>query len=133
MQNVYQSIKSLGLKKIVYIALIGAASLASLVGAGCNEPETVNLTGTVLDEAYMPASAGWNDKDSRYSFSMNTTHGIKSIQVEDYWAFKKGTTNKESIDALIEPGTQVEIQGIKKENLDQQIYPVGADRIKVLE
>ena len=110
---------------------VGLVSLPLLLG-GCREnkaKEYENLQGTVFSERYMPVIRGsWGGiASSRYSFSMDTEHGRKAVQVTPTRVIKK-----ESIDALIEPGTKVEIE-IKKDEKDKQVYIIPADKITVLE
>ena len=114
-------------KNLAKLALIGSMALSF---SRCEEKpkEYVNLQGTVFSERYMPASAGFVNMKSRYSFSIDTEYGRKAIQVRSIRAI-----NKESIDALIEKGTKVEIQNIMKNNLDKQVYYIKVNRIKVLD
>jgi len=107
---------------------VGIVILPLLLGS-CEKKEPqeyVNLQGTVFSERYMPESRGWGATSSRYSFSMDTGHGRKAIQVEP-----TDNINIESIDALIEPGTKVEIT-IKEGRENQQVYTLCADKVKVL-
>ena len=116
---------------------VGTVSLPLIFG-GCGKKEAtpeamqeyMKLQGTTFNERYMPASgSSFNAPDiqSRYSFSMDTELGRKAVQVESTRDIRK-----ESIDALIEPGTKVEIE-IEKEDADKQVYSVDADKIKVLQ
>lgn len=110
---------------------VGLVSLPLLLG-GCKEKQPIeytNMQGTVFSESYMPATAGGfvnPSKESRYSFSLDLEDGRKVFQVESTkWL------RKESIDALIEPGTRVEVQ-VEKGTRDQTGYTIPANRIKVL-
>ena len=119
-----------GLYKAIGVGLISVPLLLS----GCKREATpeqkyIELQGTAFSERYMPASgSSFNAPDiqSRYSFSMNTEFGRKAVQVES-----TSEITKESIDALVEPGTKVEIE-IERGKKDQQVYIVPADKIKVL-
>ena len=82
------------------------------------------LKGSVFSERYMPASGKF---DSRYSFSMDTIIGRLVIQVES-----TDTINKESIDALIEPGTEVKVE-FNKNQRGLRIYTISAYYIKLSE
>ncbi|MBU2497145.1 MAG: hypothetical protein KJ767_03745 [Nanoarchaeota archaeon] len=89
-----------------YKGLIAGASLLAMpLLNGCVEKsiDFMELKGTVFSESYMPAGYG---RHSRYSFSMDTRYGRKGIQVEER---ENTPINKETIDALIEPGTIIEI------------------------
>ena len=117
-----------GLCKAIGVGLVSVPLL--LGGCGKSEPtQYTNLQGTVFSERYMPATAGGfmnPSKESRYSFSLDMQDGRKVFQVES-----ARDLSKESLDALIEPGTKVEVQ-IEKGTEDQTGYTVPATRIKVL-
>jgi hypothetical protein len=112
---------------------VGLLSVPLLLG-GCKkeatpEQEYMKLQGTAFSERYMPASgSSFNAPDiqSRYSFSMDTEFGRKAVQVES-----TREITKESIDALVEPGTKVEIE-LEQDKKDQQVYRVPADKIRVI-
>ncbi len=92
------------------------------------------IHGVVFGERYMPASgSSFNAPGikSRYAFSIDTDEGRKSINVEDYTRNYKELITKESIDALIEPGTVVDAT-IQDYEPNQQVYNITANRIKVL-
>ncbi|MBI2105274.1 hypothetical protein HYT56_00380 [Candidatus Woesearchaeota archaeon] len=117
---------------------VGILSLSLLFGCGNKETESkqvieyMNLQGTVFSERYMSAPGAeffpTISGDSRYSFSVDTEYGRKAIQVISN---KQEGIYKESIDALIEPGTKVEIMSIRKQDLGKQVHIVLADRIKM--
>ena len=119
-----------GLQKAIGVGLV----CVPLLLGGCKQ-EYMTLRGSVFSERYMPASgqSGFftSPVQSKYSFSMDTEFGRKGIQVES-----TREVTKESIDAMIEPGTKVEIfveQNSFTKNLkDQQIYQLTADKIRVL-
>ncbi len=111
------------------------AAIIGLALSGCEplnrdlSPRYQAIRGTVFSERYMPAAYGW---DSKYSFSINTEHGRTVFQVKDA-ELGKNHIDKESIDALIEPGTKVGVEIDSLRPSEQQVYTVTADRIKVLE
>ncbi len=111
---------------------VGIVTLPLIFG-GCEKKEApskyMKLQGTVFSERYMPATAGGfmnPSKESRYSFSLDTENERKVFQVES-----TKNMRKESIDALIEPGTKIEVQ-IEKGAIGQRGHTVPANRIKVL-
>lgn len=123
------------MNKLSNIILTGVVGIPLILG-GCADDksphmeEYMSLQGTVFSERYMPASAGGfanPSKESRYSFSLDTKYGRKVFQVES-----TKNIGKESVDALIEPGTKVEIK-IKKTSIDQQVYIINGDNIKILQ
>ena len=124
MKNIYKTIG------------VGLAS-ASFFLTGCEStsttPSNTSIQGTVLSENYVPAKSGWNGSKSKYSFSIETERGIKLIQVSSYDFVGREKVYKESIDTLIEKGTKVEIENIMEYNLDDQVYDVYADEIKILD
>ena len=117
-----------GLYKAISVGLVSVP----LLFGGCSEKkakEYTNLQGTVFSERYMPATAGGfmnSSKESRYSFSIDTQDGRTVFQVES-----TRDLSKESLDALVDPGTKVEVQ-IEKGTEGQTGHTVLANRIKVL-
>jgi len=120
-----------GLRKAIGVGIV---SLPLIFGGCTNDKspptiEDITLQGTVFSECYMPATAGGfanPTKESRYSFSLDTEHGRKTFQVES-----TRNITKESVDALIEPGTKVEIK-LRKTSLDQIGYIINVNNIKIL-
>jgi len=87
------------------------------------------LEGIVYDERYMPATSGRgcsSGRSSRYSFSMDTESGRKSVSIE-----RCGCIKNESLDAMINQGTKVQI-GIYKNEKNNQNYEISSKRIKVI-
>jgi|SRR3989344_1228026 len=112
------------MNKLVKVFGISALSLASIVN-GCEQNKAnkksdyLEVSGIVVDERYMLASGGWNKVNSKYSFSFDTKYGRKVIEIFDDYA------NKESIDALIQPGIKIEFL-IDKEDSAKVVYNLGA-------
>ena len=92
--------------------------------------ESTTIQGTVFSERYMPGSAGASSiiMESRYSFSLDTEKGRKAFEVSDEGILPK----KESIDAMIEPGTRVEVQ-IRKGSENKTFYRSRTYRIRVID
>jgi len=117
-------------KTLATLALAGV-----LAFGGCKDKEKKEYTtikGTVFSERYMPASVGWGSIESRYSFSLDTEKERKTFEVyelEEKLNFHP--VKKESIDAMIEPGTKVEVQ-IEKGTENQTFYKILPERIKVI-
>lgn len=118
--------------KRVYAAIVSLP----LILAGCGEmppsqpqePLAMKLRGMVFSEKYEPprkVSFGVFYRGA-YSFSMDTDLGRKGIQVE-----ATREVNRETLDALIEPGTRVEIE-IWSCDKGSQVYTLAADKIHVL-
>ena len=116
------------------------AAAASSLLMGCSpaqpiQPEYVLVKGTVFGERYTPKVNGLNSSPSQYYFSFDTNMGRKLVDVKDA-LLQRGNNRvvelpKEGIDALVGPGTMVEIElwkGLEKE----PVYTVLASQIKVL-
>ena len=119
-------------KTLATLALTGA-----MVLSGCeriNQPkEYTTIKGTVFSERYMPASGGGfmnAGKDSQYSFSLDTKNGRKAFEVVNH--IRSDSPKKESIDAMIDPGTKTEVQ-VEKGTENQTFYAVFPEQIKVIQ
>ncbi len=89
--------------------------------------EYTPIKGTVFSETYMPASGGFMPKESRYSFSLDIEKGRKTFEVVGY-----GPGTKESVDALIEKGTKVEVQ-VEKGKENETFHKVSPEGIRVIQ
>ena len=114
------------------LATLALASTLVFIGS-CKKKiteESTTIQGTVFSERYMPGSAGARSiiMESRYSFSLDTEKGRKAFEVSDEGILPK----KESIDAMIEPGTRVEVQ-IRKGSENKTFYRSRTYRIRVID
>ena len=116
------------------LVVLPAVSGLSAIVAGCNSPnaeasnpiEFVNISGVVNNERYSPAATEKNGESrSAYAFSMNTEYGPIAVSV----AYSPDRT-PEAFDAIISPGTRVEITVPDWEfHKNRQFYDVGSVRI----
>lgn len=105
----------------IALAFFGAACYAYIKGDQEVQNSKAVISGKVVSEAYMPASAAFlNSIESRYSFSMETPFGVKGVQVNG--------DGKESIDSLIEKGSNVEVKTL---DYLRNIYHVSPSDVTV--
>jgi hypothetical protein len=110
-------------------ALIGTITTGILSLGGNKDSDWIH--GKVIDEKYIPAGIGPTDgsvygsrSGSKYSLSIQTDYGLKSIAVVDHY-----NSTKEQVDLIVDLGDVLEV--LAGSDKSQSFYDLTPSHIKV--
>jgi hypothetical protein len=120
------------LKQYMFKVGVGLYVLPQLLGCGSSPNYDIPMKGIVVSEKYTPGSGGWNSRDSTYNIKVKTSEGVCVINVKDLKALTRFGTSikKESLDALVDEGTEIWFD-LSKDEVNKQYIDRTPNKIKV--
>jgi hypothetical protein len=127
-----EAIEMKNLKQYMLKVGVGLYVIPQLLGCGSSPNYDIPMKGTVVSEKYTPGSGGWNSRDSTYNIKVKTSEGVCVINVKDLRSCTRfgERIKKESLDAMVDEGTEIEFD-LSKGEVNKQYINRTPNQIKV--